>query len=135
MSILVNGEVLERRDTTESWNYTNPVLPSGQLGWEYDASLNPIGVKMGDGVTHWADLPYWFRSSLPFILRTVTAGDSQPLTIAHTDMIWPSVLYRNSDGSRYGGATDTDTGTDIVVTGDADGGGGFADSFVVIVKA
>lgn len=68
------------------------------------------------------------------IVASVVAGDTQPLTIAHTGMTWPNVIYRNADGSRYGGATDTDDGTNIIITGDADGSGNFADSFTVIIK-
>lgn len=65
----------------------------------------------------------------------ITAGDSQPVTIPHPDMIWPSVLYRNADGSEYGGGHDSDDGADIIITGDAQDDGTFADSFTVIVKA
>jgi len=77
MSITVNGEILQRRDTTEAWEYVNPILPDGQLGWEKDIYGNPLGVKMGDGTTHWNDLPYWFESGgsglplqVPFIGAT-----------------------------------------------------------------
>lgn len=135
MSILVNGSVLQRRDTTDSWNYTNPILPNGQLGWEYTTGGVPVGVKMGKDGVHWVDLPYWFLGSGAEIQRNVTAGDPQPLTISHPGMTWPTVLYRKVDGSRYGGATDSDNGTSIIVTGDADSGGNFNDSFTVIVKA
>lgn len=66
------------------------------------------------------------------IITNVTAGDPQPLTIPYAPLISPNVIYRNPDGSRYGGSTDTDNGTDIVVTGD--GGSTFADTFTVIVQ-
>lgn len=69
------------------------------------------------------------------IIADVTAGDPQPLTINYGTLQWPNVIYRNADGSRYGGATDLDNGTEVVITGDADVSGNFADSFVVIVKA
>lgn len=57
--ITVNGTILERRDTTESWEYVNPILPDGQLGFERDVYGTPVGFKMGDGITHWNDLPYF----------------------------------------------------------------------------
>jgi len=60
--ILVNGRILCRTDTTESWEYTNPVLPDRQLGFERSIYGEPIGVKMGDGLTFWNDLPYWFTT-------------------------------------------------------------------------
>lgn len=60
--ITVNATVLERRDSTESWNYSNPILPNGQLGWERSIYGDPVGVKMGDGLTAWDALPYWFTT-------------------------------------------------------------------------
>ena len=74
-------------------------------------------------------------SVLPIPIEAdITAGDSQPVTIPYSGlMVWPTVIYRNADGSVYSGATSTDDGSNIIVTGD--GGATFADSFKVIVKA
>lgn len=63
MSITVLGKILERRDTKTSWDYVNPVLPAGQLGWAYNDDFSPYGVKMGDGVNAWDDLEYWFQTA------------------------------------------------------------------------
>src|SRR5690348_14184993 len=60
------------------------------------------------------------------ITHAVIAGDAQPVTIPYAPFVSPNVKYRNADGSRYSGATDTDDGTNIIVTGDADGSGNFA---------
>lgn len=43
-----------RRDTAANWTATNPVLASGELGFETDTGK----FKMGDGATAWAGLSY-----------------------------------------------------------------------------
>lgn len=46
----------QRRDTAANWASVNPILPEGQVGYETDAQ--PWKGKVGDGKTHWNDLPY-----------------------------------------------------------------------------
>lgn len=58
-AITIDGVVLFRRDTSANWNYVNPILGDGEGG--YDTTINNF--KVGNGVTHWADLPYWITSS------------------------------------------------------------------------
>ena len=41
-----------RRDTTANWLAVNPVLAEGEPGWDVTAKR----LKIGDGVTAWADL-------------------------------------------------------------------------------
>ena len=43
-----------RRDTTSAWSAANPILSSGEPG--YNTTLKKL--KIGDGVSHWADLDY-----------------------------------------------------------------------------
>lgn len=43
-----------RRDTAERWSAANPVLAEGELGLVLGSSNQ---YKVGDGVTHWNDLP------------------------------------------------------------------------------
>ena len=43
-----------RRDTKARWEQYNPVLASGEPGYELDSLL----YKLGDGKTAWNDLPY-----------------------------------------------------------------------------
>lgn len=111
---------------------TDPILVRGKARFAQDLVTADLADR---------DVPSWINVLnaigsvvFGFIKVDVVAGDPQPLTIPHPDFTWPTVMYRNADGSRYGGATDTDTGSDIVVTGDDDGSGNFADSFTVIVK-
>lgn len=141
MSITVHSTIEQRRDTTESWEYTNPILADREEGFETDIYGNPVGMKMGDAVTHWNDLPYWFETAgstppVPTITRNITGGVTTiPQTIAHAGMVWPTVIFRDGSGNIYGGATSQDNGTSIIVTGDDDGSGNFADTFIVVVKA
>jgi hypothetical protein len=60
--ITVNGLILQRVDSTESWEYVNPILSNRELGYERSIYNDPVGVKMGDGVTAWNSLPYWFQT-------------------------------------------------------------------------
>lgn len=48
-----------RRDTAANWTTANPVLSSGQPGYETDTGR----VKIGDGVTAWNSLAYRFESA------------------------------------------------------------------------
>lgn len=42
-----------RRDTTANWTVANPILVSGEPALD----LTTGGLRFGDGVSHWADLP------------------------------------------------------------------------------
>lgn len=44
-----------RPDQIESWTTENPVLESGELGYELETGF----AKLGDGATAWNDLEYW----------------------------------------------------------------------------
>lgn len=44
-----------RRDTAANWTTANPVLAAGEPGYETDTKK----MKVGDGTTAWASLPYW----------------------------------------------------------------------------
>ena len=43
-----------RRDTASNWTTANPILALGEMGAEIDTSK----IKLGDGVTAWASVPY-----------------------------------------------------------------------------
>jgi hypothetical protein len=47
-----------RRDTAANWTSINPILASGEPGYE----TNSIKYKIGDGVTDWNSLPYFSRA-------------------------------------------------------------------------
>lgn len=49
--------IQHRQGSSEEWTSVNPILHSGEIGYEHTTS-GPRRFKMGDGVTHWNDLPY-----------------------------------------------------------------------------
>jgi len=52
-----------RRGTAAQWTTANPVLASGEFGYETDTKK----MKVGDGVTAWVSLPYWDDQSAPAV--------------------------------------------------------------------
>ena len=54
--MIENKRVKNRRDIAANWTANNPVLLAGEFGIELDST--PIKMKIGDGATHWNDLPY-----------------------------------------------------------------------------
>lgn len=53
--------ILFRQDTSANWTVNDPVLSLGEPGWETDTGL----MKMGDGVSPWTVLDYWFGATGP----------------------------------------------------------------------
>ncbi len=51
----VNVQMQQRRDTASGWTSANPVLLSGELGFETDTKK----AKLGDGSTAWNSLSYY----------------------------------------------------------------------------
>lgn len=47
--------IILRQDTAENWTTNNPILLSGEAGYETVTGR----LKMGDGTTRWADLDYY----------------------------------------------------------------------------
>lgn len=43
-----------RRDTAANWTAVNPILRAGEAGYESDTRR----LKIGDGISHWGQLPY-----------------------------------------------------------------------------
>lgn len=52
----MSDKIQLRRDTSTNWTTVNPVLSIGEVGLETDTK--PYKSKIGDGTSHWADLPY-----------------------------------------------------------------------------
>lgn len=48
-------KILLHRDNAADWLVVNPILGAGEPGYELDTNK----FKIGDGVTAWADLPYF----------------------------------------------------------------------------
>lgn len=51
----IKGRLKNRTGTAQEWASTNPILLSGEFGVESDTNK----LKIGDGSTHWNDLPYF----------------------------------------------------------------------------
>lgn len=51
---IVKAKMYQRRDTTENWLKYNPVLASGEFGYD----INKKKYKIGDGITKWSDLQF-----------------------------------------------------------------------------
>lgn len=51
---IVKAKMYQRRDTTANWLKYNPVLASGEFGYD----TNEKKYKIGDGVSHWTDLEF-----------------------------------------------------------------------------
>ena len=54
MSTTVASIIKFKRGTEARWAEVNPILENGEPGYVYDKHK----FKIGDGVTHWNDLPY-----------------------------------------------------------------------------
>ena len=50
----LNSRIQQKQDTAANWKNNNPVLLSGEFGYETDTGL----VKIGDGSSHWNDIDY-----------------------------------------------------------------------------
>ncbi len=59
-SIPLNQRVQLRRDTSANWTSGNPVLKSGEIGYETDTKQ----LKIGDSATYWTDLAYFASSEV-----------------------------------------------------------------------
>lgn len=135
MSATVLTTIKRRRDTTEVWEYVNPVLADREQGFEIDIYGEPVGMKMGDGSTSWDALPYWFvNGNPPAPAHTViTAGTTvTPLSIMYTGDINTTgyILRRVSDGWDNKATQVTYDGTTFTVNGDDDGSGKWLESYV-----
>jgi len=50
-----------RRDTSSNWQTINPILAEGEIGYELDTGR----LKIGNGSSHWSDLPYIIGEPVP----------------------------------------------------------------------
>lgn len=159
MSVTVLTTVKRRRDTTEAWEYINPILADREQGFETDSYGSPVGMKMGDGVSHWDDLPYWFNNSFGIPPETIkfNKGETMPGII---DMLsrpqfgkhptrFAEINFYNDDGTQnfsilvlspnmmlnchYNDGVMT-TLNSIYVYGNPDGSGNFNEDVYVTLK-
>ena len=92
----------QRRDLEANWASVNPILPEGQVGYATDTQ--PWKGKVGDGKTHWNDLPYTnaaadlaTSSFTPTIMSFLNNNLTVPATIEPSSFT-PTVLdYLNNN--------------------------------------
>lgn len=106
MQTNINGRVYNRSDTSTNWSDNNPVLGSGEIGFETDTGL----MKIGDGVTAYNALKYYGGSG-------GIAADGSTTTVAQIPFaqgisVENSGIAFNDNGVsyaqiRYDHATDT----------------------------
>lgn len=72
--------IQHRRGTAAEWTSANPILNSGELGFETDTGKS----KVGDGTTNWNTLPYSLGSGGPAPVNVVAdAGAATTIPVTH----------------------------------------------------
>ena len=80
------GKIQLRRDLAGSWLVANPLLGIGEFGIETDTRF----IKLGDGLSHWIDLPYISlpKSSISGINNIDNTSDvNKPVSISQATAI------------------------------------------------
>lgn len=80
--------ILLRRDLSQNWNYNDPVLMSGEPGYEMDTRK----FKMGDGQTPWSQLPYYLGATGPVGVAGPTgptgpSGDATLTSVTYDELV------------------------------------------------
>ena len=101
--IIINTTLQQRSDTAARWTEVNPVLLRGELGIEIDTGK----LKVGNGETAWADLPYLSAGiTKGEILDMVYPNDIVCITVTDTppDAVlggtWEEISAEGSEVSR-----------------------------------
>lgn len=92
-----------RRGTASDWAVKNPVLKSGELGYE----LGTARYKVGDGFRRWSDLPYFidqtatetYVDSKVAELQATVSGVSEQDLLDHINSTNPHPAY--DDGPSF----------------------------------
>lgn len=85
---MANIQFQLRRGTSAEWALADPVLASGEAGYETDNNL----LKIGDGITSWSLLPYLGSSELGgFPVSVSTLGDGDVLMFHQATSTWRNV--------------------------------------------
>lgn len=80
--------ILLRRGTSQEWEEVNPILQAGQMGVAIDLKK----CKVGDGGTHWRDLPY-------FALESDLANKTSFIIKSYSD--WQQEGYKISKQGQF----------------------------------
>jgi hypothetical protein len=91
----LRGPIQQRRDTAANWTLNNTTLLQGEFGVETDTQK----VKLGDGATPWATLPYFAEGTAGV---GVPAGGTANQVLAKIDATDYNTQWVNPSG---GGVT------------------------------
>lgn len=69
-----NALIELRRDTAANWTSANPVLGSGEPGYETDTGK----LKLGDGTSTWTSLSYFLGGGAPNVQAVTSAATVTP---------------------------------------------------------
>ena len=109
-------KIRPRGGTASQWTTANPVLTEREIGFEYpDGGLGTglVKMKMGNGVTHWNDLPYAETS----MIESIGDQETSPASTSHSPgdlIIYKNQLYRVTASISQGDALTV--GTNITAT-------------------
>jgi hypothetical protein len=118
-----------RRDPSGKWIVNNPILLSGEIGYETDTTF----LKIGDGATTWNNLPYWKGGQGPvgptgasgatykvFTALLTQSGTNDPQNIGSEDII-VGATYKIVDNTNLDvtniGAPNNNINTYFIATG------------------
>ncbi len=74
-------QIQVRRDTSANWTSTNPILASGEIGYE----TNTNKFKFGDGSSTWTNLDYAVTLEAEGTTK-ITAGSTTPTSPVTGDL-------------------------------------------------
>lgn len=89
-----------RAGTQAEWTAANPILEAAEPGYETDTER----IKVGDGVTPWADLPYGHLNSDPRTINSLGFTLTAALTAAQGQLTW-NADEQTLDLGKGGGVT------------------------------
>lgn len=96
--------IRQKTDTAEGWLASNPILLYGELGIEIDTQL----IKIGDGVTPWAGLPYVLKDQVMDLVNNKANKDFSnvsSLTSTVKDTLGIATKNHATSSTNYGPAT------------------------------
>lgn len=104
--------IRQKTDTAEGWLASNPILLYGELGIEIDTQL----IKIGDGVTPWAGLPYVLKDQVMNLTEQVDNkankdfSNVSSLTSTVKDTLGIATKKHAASSTIYGPATTSNYG-------------------------
>lgn len=108
-----------RRDMAAVWTAANPILQSGEAGYEMDTGR----LKIGDGVAQWTSLVYVMQDLFDKTHEHTQSVAASVWIINHNLDKFPSVIVIDSGGSEVEGDITFDNRNQITITFSASMGG------------